>query len=258
MGDLIPITNITKTSKGQLYSAAVGLLILGLLVFLILGRDQSPPPVAEPEAKPPPKGFTFFNIGSDMRLDRVLQERLETELGSAVTERWANLDMSVNYLGFLDDHFPKLAELNILLKKEAPLRPKENPIRLTFRHTRRKATLFERVDLVFSSYSRKPIFFRIKPKKSEGAAVVAVIEDKYGPPDRQIQWDDDISWDGRKGETRVWKYENDLLLISVSPDRYGDPSFLIAIYYMDNLEKTADIKAENLSQDQNSGVESAF
>ncbi len=255
MYEITKVHAIAKTRKVRISAAVAGLCLVGLVLFLILGRDAAPPP--EPGVSDPGEGFTFFDIGRDTLLTEGLQQRLEGELGSAVKERWANLNLTLNYPGFLEAYFPQLAELNETLKDEAPLRPEETPIKLTFRHTHRKETPFRRVDLVFSSYSLKPMFFRILAKKGEGAAVVETIKDKYGPY-RRIEWDDEIEWDGQEGETLVWRHNGDLLLATITPDRYGDPSFHIAIYYMENLQKTAEIKEQNRAKDQKSGAGNAF
>ncbi len=256
MYEIVKFQAIAKSRKARISAAVGALCLLGIVVALILGRDPSPPP--QPTPSGPAEGFTFFDIGRNTPLTPPLRDRLEKELGPAVAERWADLDLNINYPGFLEEHFPELADLNGKLKDEENRpRPEEKPVKLTFRHTSGKETTFKQVDLVFSPYSRHPIFFRIRPKKGEGAALVKTIEKKYGPPGG-IQWDDEITWDGRSGETLVWRRDGDLLTVTISPDRYGDPSYLIAIFYAKNLKKTAKIKAENKAKREGSGLEKAF
>lgn len=257
MYELTKFRAIVKARRLRISAAAAALLLLGITLFLILDGEAPPPAPADPAGQEAGPGFTFFNLGGHTVLTPALEERLEGQLGSAVRERWAHLDLSLNYPGFLPEYFPELAALNQRLKDVPPLRPEENPIRLTFRHTRRDETSFQRVDLVFSPYTRKPIFFRIIPKKEKGAAVIETLQEKYGPY-RRIDWDDEIDWDGQSGQTLVWRREADLLLATITPDRYGDPSYRIAIYYVDNLRKTADIKERNASEETGSGVENAF
>jgi hypothetical protein len=256
MYEIVKFQAIAKSRKARISAAVGALCLLGIVVALILGRDAPPPP--QPTPSGPAEGVTFFDIGQNTPLTPPLRDRLEKELGPAVTERWADLDLNINYPGFLEEHFPELADLNGTLKDEyAPMRPEEKPVKLTFRHTGARETPFKRVDLVFSPYSRRPIFFRIQPKKGEGAAVVETIEKKYGPRG-DIQWDDEITWDGRSGKTLVWRHNGDLLTVTVSPDRYGDPSYLIVIYYVKNLKKTAEIKAENQAKREGNGLKKAF
>lgn len=256
MHEITRFQAIVQSRKARISAAVGALCLMGIVVALILGRDAPMPP--EPAPSDPSEGFTFFDIGRNTPLTPGLRDRLEHELGSAVAERWADLNLNINYPGFLKEHFPELADLNGRLKDEdAPLRPEENPVKLTFRHTGGKATPFKHVNLVFSPYSRRPIFFRIAPRKGEGAAVVRTLEDKYGAH-RRIQWDDEITWDGRSGETLVWQQGDDLLTVTISPDRYGDPAYLIAIYYVDNLKKTAETKAENRAKRKKKDLEKAF
>ncbi len=256
MYEITKFRAVAKSRKTQISAAVAALCLLGIVLTLVLGRDAPPPP--EPSPAGPADGFTFFDIGRNTPLTTALQRRLEAKLGSAVRERWADLNLNINYTGFLREHFPELAALDERLKdEEASLRPEENPVKLTFRHTGGKETPFQHVDLVFSPFSRHPIFFRIEPKKGEGAAVVRTLEGKYGSYGT-IQWDDEITWDGRSGETLFWRDHSDLLTVTIAPDRYGDPSYLIAIYYVENLKKTATIKAENRANRQENGLEKAF
>jgi hypothetical protein len=251
MYELTKFRALVRTRRVRISAAAAALSLLGITLFLILDRDAPPPAPPDPAVRQTDQGFTFFSLGENTVLTPALEERLEGELGSSVRERWAHLDLSLNYPGFLPEYFPELAALNRRLKETSPLRPEENPIRLTFRHTRRSETPFQRVDLVFSPYTRKPIFFRITPQKEKGAAVIETLQEKYGPYQQ-------IDWDGQSGQTLVWRQDADLLLATITPDRYGDPSYRISIYYVDNLRKTAEIKERNASEDTGSGVENAF
>ncbi len=238
----------TRFGKNRLAlaSAAAVLFLAAIGLFMARSGRQEPPP-STPRANP--AGFTFADVDADTRLSDRLTAQLESQLGSAVTEQWSDLDLTLNYRGFLEEYFPELTILNRNLKREAaPLKPEKNPLRLTFRHTRDKDTPFADVAMVFSPYTRKPMFFKLRPKKPQGADVMAAIREKYGPPRREISWDDSITlddsitWDGNRGRSFIWGIGTDLLIVSVSPDRYGDPAYEIAIFYVANMSETLRIK----------------
>lgn len=241
-------------------AAAVAIALVIAIGVWLSASDPLPDAAPTVDQSSPETGFAFFDIDRKTRLSKAARIRLEKQLGSAVVEHWANLDLEVNYPGFLADHFPRLARLNRDLKDEIVLDTKENPIRLIFRHTRQLETPFSRVELVFSSYTRQPLFFRIEPKKPEGKAVAETLRTRYGEP-RTLAWDNRMPWDGRSGETALWERHGDILMCSVSPDRYGDPAYVITIYFLDNLEATLASKLERRGaqeEDESDAVRNAF
>lgn len=248
--------------RPTVYIPAAAVVIALVVIIAVWLQAPDPRTGAAPATDPssPETGFAFFDIGRDTRLSKAVRIRLEKRLGPAVVEHWANLDLDVNYPGFLADHFPRLARLNRDLKDEIVIDTEKNPIRLIFRHTRQLETPFSRVELVFSGFTRRPLFFRIEPKKPEGEAVAETLRTKYGEP-RTLAWDNRMPWDGRSGETDLWERHGDILMCSVVPDRYGDPSYMIIIYFLDNLEATLDIKLERRGTREDEGsdaVRNAF
>jgi len=193
-------------------------------------------------------GFTFFNIGKNTMLDKKIERELKARLGHCVTERWRSIDLSMNYKGFLLQYFPKLHELNQKLKNELVLKTEDNPLRLTYRHTRKKNTRFAFVELTFSNHSGKPLLFRIKPK-NESPDILDAMKEKYGEP-HIIDWDEKVAY-GKKGRSFYWKKNKDIFMISVSPDRYGNPEYHIFICYSGNIGEEHELREKRNGEKKN-------
>lgn len=203
-----------------------------------------------------PKGFTFFDIGSHTRLTDSVKNILENKLGHSVTERWRNVDLEIHYNGFIKKYFPHLHELNQKLKQEVILKPEENAIKLTYRHTRKKDTPFEYAGLLFSAYTDKPLVFKMKLKNGKSSGVIDIIREKHGQP-RVIEWDENIAY-GKKGRSLCWTYKRDMLILSVTPDRYDQLEYHIVIYYVENIEKELHTKEDRKEKKKNEVVREAF
>lgn len=203
------------------------------------------------------KGFTFFDIGANTALSEIVQWQLDSKLGSGVSERWTAADLSINYKGFLQEYFPQFYELNIKMKKDDVLKTEDNPIKLTYRHIRGKDAPFEYVELIFSGYTKKPLFFKIKTKK-EGKEVIDALEKKYGDP-RAIDWDEKVAY-GKKGRSLYWQNNKDMLIASIIPDRFDQPEYYIIIYYAENIEENLHIsrKKKEREKQKTEAVKNAF
>jgi hypothetical protein len=187
------------------------------------------------------EGFTFFDMGANTELSEMVQWQLDSKLGSGVSEKWTTADLSINYKGFLQEYFPQFHELNIKMKSDDVLRTEDNPIKLTYRHIRGKDAPFVYVELIFSGYTKKPLFFKIKTKK-EGTEVIDALEKKYGDP-RIIDWDEKVAY-GKKGRSLCWQHRKDMLIASIIPDRFDQPEYYIMIYYTENIEENLRINKE--------------
>ncbi|MCK5450962.1 MAG: hypothetical protein KAI70_04275 [Candidatus Omnitrophica bacterium] len=174
-------------------------------------------------------GFTFFDIGENTQFSNKLRSRLKDKLGSDAKENWVTLDLSINYQGFLQEHFPELHELNKKLNSPVGERVEHNTTKLTFRYAQQKSVPFEFVQLVFSNYTNKPLLIYIKSKK-EGSDVIDTITKKYGDAKT-------IDWDKEEGKSLYWMKNRSTLIISISDDRYGNPEYHTIIYYVPNLEE---------------------
>ncbi len=253
---MYPVTRFRQLSRNRALQVSAIILLLLAAAYLWLGREA---PVPAPGTPEPSTGFTFFGIGPDTRLTEAVRADLQQRLGNAVDEQWSDIDLTINYKGFLADHFPVLDELNRRLKDEWNIDVGEHPIRLTFRHTRTKETPFSYVELTFAADNRKPLMFRIRPKR-EGPEILETLREKYGPP-RSVDWDDRITWDGKQGRSHYWTLEGDILILSVTPDRYGNPAYRLAIYYVRNLSEALERKLERERRrgpDTDRAVKNAF
>ncbi len=231
------ITKIGEYGKRRSVQVSItaGVILVIVLIAFLSGRKGSSYFPGDAT-----NGFTFFSIGPETLLTDPLREELRRRLGPDVMERWSDIDLSVNHDGFLEKYFPQLELLNRKLKNEIPRDTEKNPIKLIFRHTRDKETPFSYVELVFSHYTRKPLMLKIRPK-THTEALLNALEEKYGRPEI-IQWEDDRPGIRTEGTSFYWREEGDLLILTRTPDRYGDPEYHLRIYYLENLEKTFEIK----------------
>lgn len=229
--------------------AAVVMLLLGISHIFACGEKA--PQISQES----PKGFTFLDIGKNTTLTVWVERDLGNKLGAGVTERWHTIDLETNYKGFIQKYFPDLYELSQKLKTEVVLKPEENPVKLTYRHTQKKETPFAYVELVFSSHTKKPLLFRIRQKRKR-ADITDIIRKKHGDP-QIADWDENVAY-GKKGRSLYWKNNKDMLMVSVSPDRYDQPEYHIIIYYIENMEEELRIKQEKKKKDKDEAIRNAF
>jgi len=224
-----------------------------ILIFLTISVFFACEKKDDQQSQAEPKGFTFFNIGANTVLTSKIEKELEVKLGNSVTERWSTIDLTTHYNGFLQQYFKDLYELHKKLRTDLVLKIEDNPIKLTYRHTRQ--TPFEYVELIFSSHSRKPLLFKIRSEQG-GPAVINEIKKKHGEP-KIIVWDEKAAY-GKKGRSSYWQNDKDIFMISVIPDRYEKPEYYITIYYVGNMEEELRIKQEKQKAQKNDRVKNAF
>ncbi|MEE9537105.1 MAG: hypothetical protein V3V51_06660, partial [Desulfobacterales bacterium] len=71
------------------------------------------------------------------------------------------------------------------------------------------------------------------------ANIIQTLKTKYGQP--QL-----IDWKDKNGESMYWEKNNDLLIVSLVPDQFGNPEYQIRIYFVENIkELIATERAEN-------------
>lgn len=173
-----------------------------------------------------PKGFTFLTLHADTVLTDKVKDELSGPLGSVAVETKTPLDLEMHYSGFLEKHFPRLDVLNRRLNYEKGLkiRIEHNTTKLIYRYS----PAFNYVELFFSNYNRKPLLFHIKAKK-DAKDIVETIKNKYGAPK-------EIRWGNQNEKSLFWKQNNNVLIISLLSDRYGNPQYEIMIGYLQNIE----------------------
>jgi hypothetical protein len=211
--------------------AAASLLIIfiGLFIAVFERDDEKKEPVGKVPAETSPESFTFFDLDANTVFNDDIREKLRSKLGSDAIEYWSPVDLKINHGDFLKEYFRDLYELDQRLNPEEGLRFEHNTIKLTYRYARKKKLPFDYVMLIFSNYTKKPLFFKISATK-EAADVVGALKKKYGEPG-------DIHWDRGKAKSLYWEKNKDVLITSVIEDIFGNPEYHIMIYYVNNIEK---------------------
>lgn len=219
--------SLAKNKKIQISLLILSLIIVVLIVvFATCGKKSSNDAKYKPDKEP--EGFTFLELGENTEFSDAVRDSLGKQLGSDAIEKRTPLDLSINYNGFLKRYLPSIYDLNQELNSSVGERIEHNIIKLTYRYARKKGVPFEYVELVFSSYTKKPLVFYIKAKK-EGAGIVDVITKKYGEAQT-------INWEMEEGKSLLWTKNKSVLIISIKDDRFGDPEYYTTIYYVPSLE----------------------
>ena len=223
--------------RKTVFIVSAAILLLILLVIIVMVRNKNENGVSREQASHVnSEGFTFFDIGNNSVYNSSIRNRLEENLGTSVLETRGLIDLTFKYEGFFEKNFPQLYNLHQQLNDARGARVEHNIIRLTFRYAQRQNSPFYYVELIFSDWSKNPLFFRIKSKK-EGAAIVATLKTKYGKASQAASSSSD--------ETILeWKKKKDHLVILATKDRFGDPEYHIMIYFVDNIENLISTERE--------------
>ncbi|HUV77911.1 MAG TPA: hypothetical protein VMW06_07625 [Desulfobacterales bacterium] len=217
-----------KNKKFQASAAVISVIVLILIVVLVKYCTQREMYEPRSETKEP-EGITFFDLGENSEFSNDVREKLKDRLGADAIERWNTLDLSINYNGFLRNFFPELHEINEKLNSPLGERVEHNTLKLRYRYARKRNVPFDYVELVFSNYTQKPLYFYIKSKQ-EGSNIIDVVTKKYGTAKT-------VQWVGEKGTSLYWENARSILIISIHDDRYGNPEYHTMIYYVPNLEE---------------------
>jgi len=201
---------------------------------------QLPPAVAKLIAKELPESFTFFDLGANTLFSSTVQSALSDRLGSDAIAYRGQIDLSVNEPNFLKTYFPDLHALNQALNFPPRERIEHNTIKLMYRYARKVGVPFPYVEMVFSGYSRRPLYFSISVSQ-DGAAIIETLKQKYGLPD-------EIKGLAPPLKAVYWRKNKDLLLITEHSDRYGNPEYHIMIYYVNSLQELLNIEKEEARQ----------
>jgi hypothetical protein len=203
-------------------------LVFGLALLMIFACDEKKEPAPDQGAQGTSESFTFFDLGKSSRFSDGVRKDLNRQLGNDAIEKRSLLNLEINYYGFLQEHFPALQILNIQLNPTSGERIEHNIVKLMYRYARKKNQPFDFVELVFSNYSQLPLLFKINFKTDE-ANIVETLKSKYGDP-RQIDWKD------KGGQSMYWDKNNDILIVSLVPDQFGNPEYQIRIFFVENIK----------------------
>lgn len=236
----LPINKIDCIYKPILF----GLVLCGA-ILLILACGEKNEAAKKPASQTPSDSFTFFDLGSNSRFSESIRENLSAQLGNDAIAKQSVLDLEINFYGFLQKYFPDLQTLNKKLNPPTEARVDHNIVKLMYRYARKEKLPFGYVELIFSNYSMRPLLFKINFRKDE-ANIIQTLKTKYGQPRR-------IDWKDKNGESMYWKKNNDLLIVSLVPDQFGNPEYQIRIYFIENIK--ALIATETAEKEKTQGEE---
>jgi hypothetical protein len=201
---------------------------MGLMFLLFLSCGEKKEPAKDQRVQVQSDSFTFFDLGKNSKLSKSIRSDLRQRLGRDAIEGRGIIDLEINYYGFLEQHFSSLHELNRELNSPAGERIEHNIVKIMFRYARKKNLPFDHVELLFSNYSQLPLLFRINFKKDE-ANIVQTLKSKYGNPRP-------IDWKNKGGQSMYWDKANDILIVSLVPDQFGNPEYQIRIFFVENIK----------------------
>ncbi|MFH1155513.1 MAG: hypothetical protein V1793_17035 [Pseudomonadota bacterium] len=224
-----------KANTSILYLVILGLVLLGSAC-----QDKGDG-VQGPSFQEQPESFAFFDVGVNTRLSSHLRSTLTQVLGDESTQGNNVIDLAINYPEFLTAHFPELDELNKKLNYPPRERVEHKTTRLMFRYASVKGLDFSYVEILFSDYTQSPLLIRVN-YKSDNPEVLKTLTDKYGDPVS-------IAWEKEGGPSFAWRQNNDLLILSLVPDQFGNPTSQIFIVFEKRLvELLATEEAESLNR----------
>ena len=202
--------------------------LFGVLLVLVSACGDKKETAADRSAESSADTFTFFELGKESQYSESVRKDLNRQLGNDAIERRSLLNLEINYYGFVQEHFPALHSLNIRLNPASGERIEHNISKLMYRYARKKDLPFDYVELIFSNYSQRPLVFKINFKEDE-ANVVQTLMTKYGEPQK-------IDWQHKNGQSMYWQKNNDVFIVSLVPDQFGNPEYQIRIFFVDNIE----------------------
>lgn len=203
-------------------------LVTGLTLLIFLSCGEKKEPAKDQSVQATSDSFTFFDLGKNSTLSKNIRSDLRQRLGRYAIEGRGIVDLEINYYGFLEQYFSSLNELNRALNSPAGERIEHNIVKLMFRYARKENQPFDYVELLFSNYSQHPLLFRINFKKDE-ANIVQTLKSKYGDPRP-------IDWKNKGGQSMYWDKDNDILIVSLVPDQFGNPEYQIRIFFVENIK----------------------
>ena len=185
-------------------------------------------------------GFRFLDLNAASRLDDSLRRELREKLGSDAIWRRVPLDIEINYDGFLKEHFDELYRLNQRLNYAPRERVEHDITKLMYRFPQKKNLPFSYIELIFYNNGRAPLVFKIEAKR-DGDAVVATLEDKYGPPGQ-------ITWNSGRDRALFWRKPGEIMIASIVADQYGQPEYGISIFFTDHIKSMVETEEEERRQ----------
>ena len=88
-----------------------GLILCGVLLLISACGDKKEAAKA-PTSETQSESFTFFDLGKQSILSKIVRNDLSQKLGRDAIENRSIIDLDINFYGFLEKYFPSLSELN--------------------------------------------------------------------------------------------------------------------------------------------------
>jgi hypothetical protein len=170
-----------------------------------------------------PESFSFLDVGVNTDCSRELRTRLAGMLGDDATQGRTVIDLETNYPGFLDAHFPDLADLNRGLNYPPRERVEHPATRLIYRFAGKMGLDFNYVEILHSDQTLKPLVIRVNYLK-EHPEVLETLTGRYGAPSV-------VPWDREGGPSYAWRKGTDLMIVSLVPDQFGNPATQVVILF---------------------------
>ena len=213
----------------KIATVATVLFILGVLLLLWINAGKSTvPPSPKKSADVFPETFSFYHLSANTRLSDSFTQKFEKMLGTHAITRKTTLELGIRKNTILSTRFPSLHQLDQKLNGKSNERVEHDTILLTFRYPPEETKFFQYVKLWFSNHNSKPLMVEIKTDK-DGRFLVDNIKKKYGSGEN-VDLKSDVE------DLSYWEQEHDYLMVNTAPDRYGNDTFTIKIYYANNLE----------------------
>ncbi len=222
------------SNRNKWIAAIAFILIMGTLAALIIEKDS--PPISQTDVnilKELPESFTFFELGPNTRYNDTIRSRLSRSLGSDAISYKSQIDLTINSSDFLQTFFPEIYKLNLILNYPPRERVEYDVIKLMYRYSKKIDVPFKYVELVFSGYSHKPLYFKIIVSH-DGSNVIDSLHQKYGTPQKIEESAQNIS-------SSYWIKNKDTLIVDNQKDRFGNPEYHIMIYFVNSIEELIDI-----------------
>jgi hypothetical protein len=213
------------------FVAALAVCVIAIIVYLWLSsghHSKAAGTVSENLSVSAPESFTFFDLNAGSRFSDTLRSVLKEKLGPDAYETKTIIDLELHEKGFLAANFPDLDALNRQLNYLPGERVEHDTVQLTYRYARLENTPFEFVRIMFSGATGAPLFIKIQAKQ-EGAGVLDSIRGKYGPPATR-QWADG------NGKSHFWEKHGDILIISETKNRIGNPQYYFGFYFVNHIK----------------------
>jgi len=232
----------------RIYKPILFALVFGLALLSVSACGEKNEAAKKQTTQMPSDSFTFFDLGKQSTLSKSVRNNLNQRLGRDAIEYRSIIDLDINFYGFLKRYFPSLYALNQNLNFPPGERIEHNTVKLMYRYTRKKNIPFDYVELVFSNFSQQPLLFRINFQKDE-ANIIQTLKTKYGQPQR-------IDWKDKNGESMYWEKNNDLFIVSLVPDQFGNPQYQIRIYFVENIKTFIATETAEIEKSRNQRAKS--